>query len=1192
MATPVIDLLLRASGISNQDGTHSAIVHGGTEVPGPGTSSLGARPTAIRFGSGVSCRLQISPGELDSTRFAVRVLFRVTSPVTTRGNLVECTALPFTIFVQPGAAADRFNIEAMVANGATGWTGTTTANRRVLLLNQWYVASLIYDLDTLALIVDNTVLAVSAFPLGGLQAPTGDQLHVGTWVDDIRWPFVGDIAGVQVWRDIPADLEAKLDAERGNAEWHLSRKENEVRGTLNLGPKTADFYYDPVTSSYLQPYSLAVISFTEAYGTAFVMYGSIVAKWRSDQNLRSSLGALASDELPGRQSGSRKSVFARGCIYWSWPTGAVPVLGRIYLDFELIGEGSHPIGLPVADVETIPGGQVQRFQNGKMFLRTGASNAFEVHGSILAKYVATGGPGRFGFPTTHECNVLRGQTVIGKVSEFERCTIYWSPSTPAAVIYGSIRDSYRGSPNVVGVGGPTGDLGFPTSDEGDIPGAAGARYNTFQGGSILWFNGKVVVCRPFTIFLGRLDTIEEDRDFFDADGQNDLYCRISVDVNGGRVFDRRYPENSTHYPSANIFDLNLSIPYTINPNHPGLSACVRVEVWEADANQLFAGGDDNLGTMTSVLNMANAWGMRSNNGLYRSSNFGPWVNFLDWAIRPVVSTSTPLDTWGVRNQSTSVIDKNEYAVAFSDFDPESEFSFGFLDDKLKNLFYDLVVKGLAANGNCFGMALENIYAWKGQSRLGRPLSRFETWSEVENDFNVKHIYQVGADAVWWFVHQFLNGHTHDPMSVFQASWDAFNRGDNPVICLAQNYDFSGEPHTILPIGWNRNVSPWQMTVFDSNFPNQRRTLTIDPAANRFRYDGASLYTGDAWSGGRFHYMPWSVLNHRQRTPVWDAVLLLLNGIVMIFADSSEVVALTDENGKNLDASSARSKDELKGKLLRVPGLSGGGSILGSFYIGVQEPTPFFFNPNVVAAINQLQSTPQANEPAPPFQAGTIRNYLREAPPVRLPVANDALPNSIPGSNLMELERANGLAFLRPQQVAPLDSVRCRLRGKSTGKLRNYYKRALLGVEVNGDLVAGEEVSISYERMSGRENKVSITTDRQRQYAITMSYKLGAGKDFMKVIIEGLVVEAGQPLSLNFQPGNRVINLSSRNKPTSIQVLLEGVVNGKKTNSVFNTQLQGGHRLVFPDLIDPGKLKIEEIDQLQGPGRNARIINRQ
>jgi hypothetical protein len=1196
MATAVIDWHFQASGVSNQDGTRAAIVQGVAEVPGPGVTILGARPTALRFGPGTSCKLQISPGEFDQTRFAIRIAFRLTAAVTTRENLVECTALPFAMFVQPGAAADRFNIEVAVANGAAGWRGASTSNRLPLLLNEWHVASLVFDLDTVALLVNDTVVAIAAFAHGGLQAPTGDLLHVGTWIDGSRWPLNGEICGLQVWRDIPADIEAKLDSERGNPEWHLSLKENDVRGRLNLGPKTSDFYFDPGTASYIQPYALAVISYTEAHGSAFVMYGAILNRWRSDENLRRNLGGLASDEIPGRRSGSRKSVFARGAIYWSPQSGAVPVLDRIYLDYELIGESSHAIGLPIADAESIGGGKVQRFQNGKMFLRNGASNAFEVHGAILSKYEQSGGPARFGFPTTHESDVLRGTTVIGKVSEFERCTIYWSIATPASVIYGAIRERYRGSPSVAGEGGPLGDLGFPTSDEGDIPGTAGARFNSFQNGSILWFGGSVFVCRPFTISLGRLDTKEEDRDILDLDGQNDLYCRVCVDVNGSRVFDRKYPDGASHYPSANIRDLNIDVPYTITPNNPGITARVRVEVWESDDGAIFAGGDDNLGTLTTELNIANAWGMRSSTGVFRSENFGPWVNYLDWSVKPRVTERTPFDSWGVENQETATLDWREYAAAFSDVDPDFEIDFGIIDDGLKRLFYDLVVKGVADGGNCFGMALENIYAWKERSRLGRPLSRFTNWGDVENDFNVKHAYQLGADAIWWFVGQFLSGGTHDPMGVFQSSWDAYNRGENPVICIAQNYDFSGAPHCILPIAWNRNVTPWEMTVFDSNFPNERRIITIDPATNSFRYDGSSdgrrIYTGDGWSGGRFHYMPWTVLNHQQRTPVWDAILLLLGGVVVIFGDSTEVSGLVDENGGNLLSSSVTKREALKGKLVRVPGVSGSGPVRGGFYVGRQERSPFIFNANAIAMVDRIQPSLSSPVVRSVLGARTFRGNLSNPPVVRLPVAADAPANAIAGATLMNLVRNQGISFVRPNVPTDLDTIRSTLLGKANGKLTGYYKRGLIGLEVEGNVQVGERVSLAYERMAGRENELRIRSDRERLYSVRFNQKIGAGRDFLKVSVNGLPLSAGQQASLNFQPGTRVINVLAGSSAANVQISVEGMIGGEKIRSVFGTQLQGGNRLVLPDFAEPRRLKIESIDNLLGPGRSQRIINRQ
>ena len=81
-------------------------------------------------------------------------------------------------------------------------------------------------------------------------------------------------------------------------------------------------------------------------------------------------------------------------LYWSPATGAIPVTGQIWVDYEGMGE-SGAIGLPLSAAVAIPGGVRQIFQLAQMFSKTTASKAFEVHGAILAKYLATGGPARY-----------------------------------------------------------------------------------------------------------------------------------------------------------------------------------------------------------------------------------------------------------------------------------------------------------------------------------------------------------------------------------------------------------------------------------------------------------------------------------------------------------------------------------------------------------------------------------------------------------------------------------------------------------------------------------------------------------------------------------------------------------------------------------------------------------------------------
>src|SRR5690606_14428435 len=164
-------------------------------------------------------------------------------------------------------------------------------------------------------------------------------------------------------------------------------------------------------------------------------------------------------------------------------------------------------GFPTKSQRSIAGGLEQEFQGCRMYYRHGAPQAHEVHGSILTRLLAMGGGAKWGYPGTTERGIKNGTSVIGKFSEFETCTIYWSGATGAYEVHGDIRRKYHE------LGGPLSDLGFPTSNEADIPNYAGAgRANTFQKGSILWYGNydSVKVARPFRVWIGRIDSKESE----------------------------------------------------------------------------------------------------------------------------------------------------------------------------------------------------------------------------------------------------------------------------------------------------------------------------------------------------------------------------------------------------------------------------------------------------------------------------------------------------------------------------------------------------------------------------------------------------------------------------------------------------------------------------------------------------------
>ena len=90
------------------------------------------------------------------------------------------------------------------------------------------------------------------------------------------------------------------------------------------------------------------------------------------------------------------------------------------------------------------GGRFRRYQHGNIYYHpVMGSSAREVHGGILATYLAHGGPGphpatgqrHLGFPVSDETSAAEG----GRLSKFEWGEIYWVPGRGGVVVHGAIQ---------------------------------------------------------------------------------------------------------------------------------------------------------------------------------------------------------------------------------------------------------------------------------------------------------------------------------------------------------------------------------------------------------------------------------------------------------------------------------------------------------------------------------------------------------------------------------------------------------------------------------------------------------------------------------------------------------------------------------------------------------------------------------
>ncbi|MGY1682445.1 N-acetylmuramoyl-L-alanine amidase [Geodermatophilus sp. SYSU D01176] len=200
----------------------------------------------------------------------------------------------------------------------------------------------------------------------------------------------------------------------------------------------------------------------------------IATRYDSDAGLRAWLGAPVGSEQSA--AGVTWQVYANGARLYSSPVGGVRlVLGGI-LDRYLAAGGPAVLGPPITDDAPTPGGRgaFVRFQHGDVYWSP-ATGSQLVRGDILAAWLAAGGAtGGLGFPTTSDARTPEGR---GWFVRFQGADIYWSATTGARIVMGSIRDTW------LAAGGTSGFLGFPTTS--DTPAGKGA-FVRFQGGDVYW----------------------------------------------------------------------------------------------------------------------------------------------------------------------------------------------------------------------------------------------------------------------------------------------------------------------------------------------------------------------------------------------------------------------------------------------------------------------------------------------------------------------------------------------------------------------------------------------------------------------------------------------------------------------------------------------------------------------------------
>lgn len=221
-------------------------------------------------------------------------------------------------------------------------------------------------------------------------------------------------------------------------------------------------------------YAGGIITWQRSVG-AHAVYGVLADRYDALSGPRGALGfAVADQEQVGDGRGVR-ARFERGTIWRTPATGTWEVLGAVLGRYRQLDGPRGPLGYPVSAYTALAGGHVSEFEHGAIYAAAGR-RGIEVTDPILRRYQALGGPaGRtsLGFPAGRPGDANGG----GRKQRFDGGVILTHADTGVWGLWGEIARRYRE------LGEEASPLGYPTSNQSGVGDGRG-EHAPFQGGRI------------------------------------------------------------------------------------------------------------------------------------------------------------------------------------------------------------------------------------------------------------------------------------------------------------------------------------------------------------------------------------------------------------------------------------------------------------------------------------------------------------------------------------------------------------------------------------------------------------------------------------------------------------------------------------------------------------------------------------
>jgi len=824
------------------------------------------------------------------------------TPTTPFGGVRRLLDIVVQVGTRLGILVDRWlEIGANTSSGACVWTVNGSATSRAedvplrtepvtdpsVVLQTWVRLQLVISDEQIALCRNGSVICRIPLPEGVSIPRTIGTLAVSTGGAD------GSCLSVLAMSDeVPDALGAAIaDAEAaglGEVGATALRVEVEVPGGLGSAVSAEQV----IPGGRYQEFEHGLAYWSPNAGGVTVE-GEIAELYRSLGLHKSGLGVPVADTQPGTApfatrlrtaAGTRPakactmSRFERGVIAHSADTGTQALYGGVAEHWLTIGGPLSILGLPLGKEHGNDYGSRHSFEFGELY--TSSTGAFAAMTTRLAEYYeGLGGlMGSLGRPRSGSRTVIRenGTATDLVTVELERGTIYAHGSS-ILHLPTQWEQAYKEA------GGPTGPLGWVL--EGPHTVSPTVSVATCEHGTLAQRSGGAVhVVTSIEVRMSEAvaPKIDDGRYWYGAkDTSAELIVHVSIRKDGQAVpgWDRR------RFPGSGRGDKSLSIDggSVLIPVLPSTVIEIQCEAWDWD----LLSSNDPLGGITRRYDITTLWGEDGPSGPAYSETGDGGDGSVTYRYSIGLPTVAPSPVfrqdrwWQFVNKGTGDISRKSYSEAFLDVDGSECWSDG-IQHPLDEMFYALVVKGLADVGTCYGMSKLAFDSLTKGSEYRLPLSRYATANQALDDptfptglrdrLKTAHAQQVNAAVLGYCVADVLTTPPlpHVTLAAVTSALSSLDMGIMSMIRM-----FSGG-HAVLTYDAIPNPAGlYSILVGDPNVPFAHNP---DPKVSRIDFfapegwlfvnDGASStdYYSDFGATLIFH-IPGAILRSPSVTPM-------------------------------------------------------------------------------------------------------------------------------------------------------------------------------------------------------------------------------------------------------------------------------------------------------------------------------------